>query len=106
VTIFAGETPIVLDPGVFAYHEDPAARDRFRSTPYHSTVNFAGKSHSEMLRLFLFGRRRIVAKKDNSWECRWIDCQLHRRSISVNENEIIICDIVVGKITETVFVLH
>jgi hypothetical protein len=56
--------PLLIDAGTYAYHEDPAWRDHFRSTPAHNTLTLDGKNQSEIQGSFLWGRKarsRFVA---------------------------------------------
>jgi hypothetical protein len=43
-----GATPVVLDPGSYLYTADPAARNRFRSTAFHSTLQIDGAEQNEL----------------------------------------------------------
>ena len=105
VTIFEGVTPVVLDPGTFAYHEDPAARDRCRGTPGHGTIHFGGRSQSEMLGPFLWGARAVMARRGEAWECAWASGERHRRRVTVHGREIAIEDQVTGNAAELCFTL-
>ena len=105
ITVFRGANPIVVDPGTFAYHEDPAARDRCRSTPVHSTVHFGGRSQSEMLGPFLWGRRAVVVSEGGGHACQWASGERHARSITVDDGRILIRDLVRGQGAELVFAL-
>ena len=49
--------PIVVDPGLPCYSTDPAARNLFRSTRYHNTVEIAGAEQNRFWPALLF---RIV----------------------------------------------
>jgi Heparinase II/III-like protein/Heparinase II/III N-terminus len=40
--------PIVIDPGTYAYTSDPAARNLFRSTGFHSTISVGGAEQNEL----------------------------------------------------------
>jgi hypothetical protein len=104
IVLFAGSVPIVLDPGMPSYQDDPAARDRFRGTPYHSTVGF-GESQSEMLGPFIWGARAAVRRADGGWECEWHTGERHWRSVGFETGRLTITDrtSVPGEI---VFVLH
>jgi hypothetical protein len=54
----------LIDAGTYAYHEDPAWRDHFRSTPAHNTLTLDNKNQSEIQGAFLWGRKarsRFVA---------------------------------------------
>ena len=56
--------PLLIDAGTYAYHEDPAWRDHFRSTPAHNTLTLDGRNQSEIQGAFLWGRKarsRFVA---------------------------------------------
>jgi hypothetical protein len=105
VTVFHGADPIVVDPGTFAYHEDPASRDRCRGTPAHSTVSFGGRSQSEMLGPFLWGRRARVVSRGDEHECTWVSGELHARRVEVADGRIVIHDRVRGEGAELVFAL-
>jgi hypothetical protein len=39
---------IVVDPGTYAYTSDPAARNLFRSTAFHSTLSVGGAEQNEL----------------------------------------------------------
>ncbi len=105
ITVFHGADPIVVDPGTFAYHEDPAARDRCRSTPVHSTVSFGGRSQSEMLGPFLWGRRARVVSRGDEYECAWASGELHARRVEVAGGNLVVHDRVRGRGAELVFAL-
>lgn len=45
-SLSAGGTPILVDPGTFAYHTQKKWRDYFRSTFAHNTVTVDGKNQS------------------------------------------------------------
>jgi hypothetical protein len=118
ITLFNNGDPVFVDPGVFAYHEDPEARDRFRSTPYHSTVNFEGRSQSEMLGPFLWGKRATVSPASpwlageggagpwSSYQVRWATGEIHRRAVRLADRVIEIRDHVSASGAELSFALH
>jgi hypothetical protein len=56
-TLRAFGTDIIVDPGTYDYFTYPAWRDYFRSTRAHNTIVIDGRDQSEMLGLFLWGRR-------------------------------------------------
>ena len=106
LTIFRNGDPLIVDPGVYAYYGDREARDRFRSTPYHSTVHFGGRSQSEMLGPFLWGKRAQVVPKEDGFECEWFSGERHWRHVEVEPGRVRIEDRVAGEGAEILFVLH
>ena len=46
IEVAAAGTSMVVDPGTFTYSSSPQARDRFRSSPAHSTLVVDGQSSS------------------------------------------------------------
>jgi hypothetical protein len=96
VTLQRDADAIVSDPGTFGYHADRAARDRCRSTPAHATVAFGGRSQSEMLGPFLWGRRASVTARDGGFECRWYTGERHWRRVEVSGPGMEIDDRVTG----------
>ena len=105
LTVFRGADPIVADPGTLAYHEDPVARDRCRSTPAHSTVCFGGRSQSEMLGPFLWGRRARVVARGEEHECTWASGERHARRVEVADGRIAVHDRVRGEHAALVYAL-
>src|ERR1051326_9532527 len=80
VTIWRGTDGIAVDPGTFAYQEDAAARARCRGPPVHSTVHFGGRSQSEMLGPFLWGRRAVVGQIGGLQPFGWARRGRHARA--------------------------
>jgi len=105
VTVWHGADGLAVDPGTFAYQEDEAARDRCRSTPVHSTVNFGGRSQSRMLGPFLWGRRATVARDGEFHACTWTSGERHDRRVEVAHGGIAIEDRVRGNDPRLVFAL-
>jgi len=105
ITLRLGDDDLVIDPGTLAYHEDEAARTRTRATPSHSTVHFGGRSQSEMLGPFLWGRRARVEREGEGWTCHWWSGERHTRRVRFAPGEITIEDRVVGPAPEIVFAL-
>lgn len=105
VTVFRGADPVVVDPGTYAYHEDEAGRARFRSTPYHATVTFGGRSQSEMLGPFLWGRRARTEGGAGRGTCRWWTGERHARDVEVSAEQVTLEDRVGGERPEVVFPL-
>lgn len=56
-TLRAFGVDVLVDPGTYDYFSYPAWRQYFRSTRAHNTVVVDGRDQSEMLGLFLWGRR-------------------------------------------------
>ena len=49
-----GEQPLIVDPGTFVYTPDPAERNRFRSTGWHSTLQVGEEEQNELRSDYLF----------------------------------------------------
>ena len=105
LTVFRGTDAIVTDPGTFAYHEDPEARDRCRGTPAHGTVSFGSRSQSEMLGPFLWGRRALVTSRGDEHECAWATGELHARRVEVAGGRVAVHDRVRGESPTLAFAL-
>lgn len=105
ITLRLAADDLIVDPGTLAYHEDEAARTLTRATPSHSTVHFGGRSQSEMLGPFLWGRRANVARDGEGWRCRWWSGEEHTRRARFGAGEIEITDRVVGPAPQIVFAL-
>lgn len=105
VTVWNGADGIVVDPGTFAYQEDTEARERCRSTPVHSTVNFGGRSQSRSLGPFLWGRRAEVASSGSALVCTWASGERHERVVGAGGGTVTIEDRVTGRDAQVVFAL-
>lgn len=105
ITLRLGGDDLIVDPGTLAYHEDEARRTRTRATPSHATVHFGGRSQSEMLGPFLWGRRAEVTRDGEAWRCRWWSGEEHVRRVTFAPGEIVIEDRVSGAAAELVFPL-
>lgn len=106
IVIANGKDLISVDPGIYAYQEDPVGRDRFRGTPYHSTVLFGVGNQSEILGPFIWGKRADVAQQGDGWECSWFTGEKHWRSVEVEEGLVLIRDRVNSVGGKLNFVLH
>jgi Heparinase II/III-like protein/Heparinase II/III N-terminus len=65
-TLRASGRDVLVDPGTYDYFSYPKWREYFRSTRAHNTVVIDGQNQSEMLGLFLWGRR--AEARCVSWE--------------------------------------
>ena len=61
-----GETPLVVDPGSYVYTADPAERNLFRSTSFHSTVSVGGAEQNDLSPFELF---RLVDRTRAALHC-------------------------------------
>ncbi len=57
VMVRAGGLDLLVDPGTYDYFSFPAWRQYFRSTRAHNTVTIDTRDQSDLLGLFLWGRR-------------------------------------------------
>ena len=105
ITLWRGADGIVVDPGTLAYHEDEAARNESRGTPAHATVHFGGRSQSEMLGAFLWGRRAEIAPAGEGWRCRWWSGESHARTVQVAGGVVTVDDRVEGSDATIIFPL-
>jgi hypothetical protein len=65
-TLRAFGRDVLVDPGTYDYFSYPGWREYFRSTRAHNTVVIDGRDQSEMLGLFLWGKR--AKARCLSWE--------------------------------------
>lgn len=105
VTVWRGADGLVVDPGTFAYQEDPEARERCRATPVHSTVHFGSRSQSRSLGPFLWGKRAVVATTGDGEACTWASGERHERALRVADGVVTIEDRVAGRDAHAVFAL-
>jgi len=105
ITVQRGEDALLPDPGTFAYHEDPAARERCRGTPAHSTIHFEGRNQSRSLGPFLWGAKARVRRDGEGWSCAWASGETHWRKVAVEGGRISIHDSVSRSGAELVFAL-
>ena len=61
-------TPLVVDPGCYLYTADPAARNAFRSTAVHSTLQIDGAEQNELRRDRLFAMVDRARPTVVNWE--------------------------------------
>jgi hypothetical protein len=94
--LFAGGTPLVADPGTYLYTADPQARNLFRSTGYHATLQIGGAEQNELRTDDLFvmedrAQAEALAWDEHSFEGR---LQNHTRRIELSDGELRITDTV------------
>ncbi len=58
------DTPLLVDPGTYAYQEGGSWRDFFRSTAAHNTLTVDGADQSEMKGTFLWGQKAAARLLD------------------------------------------
>ena len=63
-----GEQPLVVDPGAYLYTPDPAARNAFRSTAAHSTLQVAGREQNPLRSDYLFAVEDRARARALAWE--------------------------------------
>ena len=63
-----GGRDVLIDPGTFTYHSQPEWRSYFRSTVAHNTVTVDGRSQSQMLGPFVWGKRARPRVEDVTLE--------------------------------------
>jgi len=96
-TLRAFGRDVLVDPGTYDYFSYPKWREYFRSTRAHNTIVVDGRDQSEMLGLFLWGKRamahcinwdptnaggRVVGEHDGYTHLK--DPVTHRRSIDLD----------------------
>jgi len=95
--------PLLVDPGAYTYHDEPAWRDYFRSTRAHNTVCIDGRSQAEMLGPFLWGRRYEVRATAGSAHTYHVPGRTtpfydatHERSVRLEGRRLVVTDRIMG----------
>jgi Heparinase II/III-like protein/Heparinase II/III N-terminus len=65
-----GDRPLVVDPGTYLYTADPAGRNLFRSTAFHSTLRVGGAEQNELRTDDLFAMEDRASAHTLAWEPR------------------------------------
>jgi len=109
-TLRAFGRDILVDPGTYDYFSYPKWREYFRSTRAHNTVVIDGRDQSEMLGLFLWGRRakadclswqptdvggKVIGKHDGYTRLK--DPVIHKRMLDLDGQELVVCDNVIAR---------
>jgi len=99
-TLGIGDREILIDPGTYVYHTDPAWRRYFRSTLAHNTVGIDGEDQSVQAGNFMWtdhararcseflsgtGRQRFIGEHDGYQ--RLADPVMHRREINYDPDK-------------------
>jgi hypothetical protein len=63
-----GTQPLIVDPGSYLYTPDPAARNAFRSTAAHATLQIDGREQNPLRNDYLFSLEDVAAARALSWE--------------------------------------
>jgi hypothetical protein len=99
----AGNQPLVIDPGAFVYTADRAARNLFRSTAFHATLQVDGREQNELGTDYLFRlpdrtRAKAVSFTGGAFEGRHhgFEPTVHTRRIELEESGLVIRDLVDG----------
>ena len=75
--LLVGGQPLVVDPGTYVYTADPAARNLFRSTSYHSTLSVDGGEQNELRTDDLFAMEDRAQPELLAWEDRAFEGRHH-----------------------------
>ncbi len=101
---------VLIDPGTYDYFSYPKWRKYFRSTRAHNTVVIDGRDQSEMLGLFLWGRRakadclswqptdvggKVIAKHDGYMHLD--DPVTHKRMLDLDGQELVVRDDIIAR---------
>lgn len=65
-----GDQALVVDPGTYLYTADPASRNLFRSTAFHSTLRVGGAEQNELRTDDLFAMEDRARAEILAWEPR------------------------------------
>ncbi len=108
-TLRAFGRDILVDPGTYDYFSYPEWRKYFRSTRAHNTIVIDGRDQSEMLGLFLWGRRakaeclswqssdvggKVIGKHDGYMYLG--DPVIHKRMLDLDVKELVIRDDIIA----------
>lgn len=63
LTLRVAGRPVLVDPGTYTYHEQPAWREYFRGTAAHNTVSIDGKHQSVMTGPTMWGQRATARRR-------------------------------------------
>jgi len=109
-TLRAFGRDILVDLGTYDYFSYPKWREYFRSTRAHNTVVIDGRDQSEMLGLFLWGRRakadclswqptdvggKVIGKHDGYMHLD--DPVIHKRMIDLDGQDLVIRDDIIAR---------
>ena len=109
-TLRAFGRDVLIDPGTYDYFSYPKWREYFRSTRAHNTVVIDGRDQSEMLGLFLWGRKakadclswqptdvggKVIGKHDGYTHLK--DPVIHKRMLDLDGQELVIRDDIIAR---------
>jgi hypothetical protein len=63
-----GAQPLIVDPGAYVYTPDPAARNAFRATAAHATLQVDGREQSPLRDDYLFALQDRAQARALEWE--------------------------------------
>jgi hypothetical protein len=111
-TLRAFGRDVLVDPGTYDYFSYPQWREYFRGTRAHNTIVVDGRNQSEMLGLFLWGKKtqakclnwepsdtggRVIGEHDGYSTLS--DPVIHRRTLELDgcRRELTICDDIIAR---------
>lgn len=109
-TLRAFGRDVLVDPGTYDYFSYPKWRYYFRSTRAHNTVVIDGRDQSEILSLFLWGRRakadclswqptdvggKVIGKHDGYMHLK--DPVTHKRMLDLDGRELVVRDDIIAR---------